>query len=250
MSFAELHTQINQKVLSAERAQRALHRSVAAGDLFDAILIAMSAEPDGFRKDVLTKLGQHCRQLRFEDLSLFAFAQAIREHESVGDYASAGTLMLEVGSLYARLANQGEASFWFQRAREASLAHSCYPNAASASTHLAMLAMDDEDWLGAYTLAAASLDYLQREPHPRTDAITRALLILLAEQLHRPMDEALAHARTLFGTLSGAPISDRLRQDVCAALERQAATYLTAHPSVDGKAWKHAQLPELWRGDA
>lgn len=246
MSNEELRIRIAGEVQSAELARHAKRRSVAAGELFEAILLAMSAEPGPFRQVELTKLAVHCRTLWFEDLSLFAFVQAARESENMGEHERASTLMIEVGSLYSRLANLDEAAHWYQRARADGLAHSCYANAASASTNLATLAMAREDWPAAHQLASDSLDFLCRQPSPRTEAITRAVLILLAEHLDRPIDEALDHARTLFGALAKAPVPEQVRKDAAAALDRLVQKYLSAHPEVDGPTWKHAQLPALW----
>ena len=60
----------------------------------------------------------------------------------------------------------------------------------------------------------------------------------------------MAIARPLFGALREARPSQLNQELTRKTLEEIARRHLAAHSELDGDAWKHAQLPELWGGES
>jgi hypothetical protein len=233
---------------AAVQAMRGNRRPAASQGLFDAIQVMRQAPPGKARRSQLASLGRLCLQARFEDLSLIALTAAAAEFEAARDHESAESLMLDVGSIFTQLLNIDEAVHWNQRALALGLEHEHHSNAASASTNLALCAFQVDDLARAQELASTSLGYLARTDFPHTEAVTRALLTLLADRLDRPAEEAITVARPLFVSLRDVENGERLRAQAAEALESLVGRQLAAHPELDAASWKRTRLPELWGG--
>jgi hypothetical protein len=241
---------IKASVDAAVQAMRRNRRSAASQALFDAVQVALRAPPGEVRRSQLASLGRLCLQARFEDLGLIALIAAAAAFEAAQDHASAESLMLDVGSIFTQLLNIDEAVHWNQRALALGLEHGHYSNAASASTNLALCALQVDDLARAQELASTSLGYLARTDFPHTEAVTRAVLTLLADRLDRPAEEAITVARPLFASLREVENGERLRAQAAEALESLVGRHLAAHPELDAASWKRTRLPELWGGGA
>jgi len=250
VSKDELATRIERAVQSAGEAYRGGHVGDASGELLGAIELALTIDDAKARGIELGKLGRLCMQARLEDLGLMALAEACAAFELAADYPVAESLMIDAAATFAQLGNLDAAAHWNQRVLELSLAHGNFANAASASTNLAAFLGQLHESRRAYELATKSLGYLEHEAHPRTETVTRALLTMLADRLELPAEPAIAIARPLFGALRETNVSPGLRQTAASALENIAGRHLATHGELDPAGWKHAQLPELWGGDA
>jgi hypothetical protein len=250
VSNEEVAAEIDAAVRAAGQQFQNHHVGAASGGLLDAIELALTFEGEKLRGRELAKLGRLCLQARLEDLALFALVEACAAFEAAAEYPVAETLMIEVAATFAQLGNLDAAAHWNQRALELSLAHEDFANAASASTNLAAFHGQLHESRRAYELATLSLAYLEREAHPRTETMTRALLTMLADRLELPAEGAFALARPLFGALDVAKVNPGLREIAVTALERIAGRHLAAHGDLDPETWKRQHLPELWRADA
>ncbi len=225
-------------------------RTAASQHLFDALQIALQAPSGAPRRDELASLGRLCMRAGFEDLGLIALIATVAEFEAAQDHRSAESVMIDVGSIFTRLLELDEALHWNQRALTLALKHEHHANAASASTNLAMCALQVDDLARSEALASASLRYLEHAEFPHTEAVTRTLLTMLADRLDRPTEEAISVARPLFDSLRDAENGEHLRAQAAEALESLARRHLAAHPELDAAAWKRTQLPQLWGGGA
>jgi hypothetical protein len=250
LTDGEVRDRVAAEVHAGGIAFRDRRRAVASGHLFDAICVASRAASRDVRRNELTKLSMLCVKAGFEDLALIALVGAIAELEAAGELDDAEASMFDVGNLFARLGNLDEMGYWNQRALDTSLARGHHAHAASASTNLAAIAAQRGDLERAEQLATASLGYLEREPLPHTELVTRSLLVRIAERRERPAEAAIAIARPIFGALRDVPASEELRHEVKVALDSIARRHLAAHPALDGAAWKREHLPELWGGAA
>jgi hypothetical protein len=235
---------------AAVQAMRRDRRSAASQGLFDAIQVALQEPLGAPRRNELASLGRLCMRAGFEDLGLIALIAAAAELEAAQDHGSAESVMLDVGSVFTQLLELDEAAHWNQRALTLALKHEHHANAASASTNLALCALQLDDLARAQELASASLRHLEHADFPHTEAVTRALLTMLADRLDRPAEEAISVARPLFDSLRDAENGEHLRAQAAEALENLVRRHLAAHPELDAAAWKRMQLPQLWGGGA
>jgi tetratricopeptide (TPR) repeat protein len=240
--------------LAAERGRQAVNRFIDAHKQKrrdNAGIHAMEALEHFFRitdqeeqREELRPLAPMFQQGGLEDLSLVVLVRLVALEEALGNHGGVSSALIHIGNVYTSMGNLDGALRYGERALEAAIRTDAFADAASASTNTASLLARQGDFAAALPRLRRSLELLDKVDNPRTEFITRGLLVQVLDELGSDTDEAFAVARPLFGRL--AKLAADVRGAIAEMLERIAARHHATHGKGDLAAAKAKLLPELW----
>jgi tetratricopeptide (TPR) repeat protein len=162
----------------------------------------------------------------------------------LGDLPQITEDTLTYGNALKALGKNEDATKAFQNVLEMCLDAGNYANAASASTNLSFQALDRGEFDKAITLLNNSLEYLQREPFPETEANTRFALVQLMEQEQHEPQTVIDMANALHDGY-GEMLNPDQRRVIAGVLSHSIERYLKAHPKTNGATWTAKHVPYL-----
>jgi tetratricopeptide (TPR) repeat protein len=223
------------------------NRPVGEYHLSRALYLIEDLEDRRERRDQYRVSARLLVQADCPELAEKAILAAIDLDRQLDDVAALVNDQLDYGNALGRLDRVREAADVYQQCLDLSLRHGWYASAASASTNLGAIHVDDGAIDRGRAAFLESLDYLARESHPDTEMRTRLNLLMLYEHLGAAPEESFAIARGALDRL-GAELSGRLghfRRPLEDLLARALARHFEAHPTTERDAWLLQHFPEM-----
>lgn len=183
-------------------------------------------------------------QAGFPDLALIASQEAVELDEQLGNLRHMAEDMVTCGNAQLHMGNTDEALSLYRQALDVCVANGDLDNAASASTNIAVIIGNQGEMDEAIRMMYQSLDYLNRQPLPATEIVTRIALTQALEMERRPPEDIFAVASPV------AQHAIQLRQDqwdgLRGPLEQTVQRYVQLHPETNPTAVKRDYLSGIF----
>jgi tetratricopeptide (TPR) repeat protein len=221
-------------------------KDTASKHFWNALDCLADVQDDRMRRDELRPLASGYFEMGLLDLAIMAATEAIALDTKLKEPRQQAKNLITRGNAYMNLGRLEEAIKDFSKTLKLCLDNEDYANAAAASTNIATIKATQDKMTEALKLLRNSLGYLEKEPHPDTEKITRLMLVQVLGLTKKKPKELIDVAETLLDRFAH-EIAPEHMNVISGYIDDAVQQYLKKKSKSDRQKWKMEHFPLLYQ---